>query len=274
MVSVARELIKCWAELQFAGGVVVVGTTSEQREGLRLLDGVHPRAGARYRVAIVEPAAPERKVPARMEAKTTTLVVAVLANDSDALRTRFVPGDQPQVTVDVTLEHPAGPRALSFVLGGRLTGNWMTRGPIAGEGHISVDGLPPAKRSGPQVRAQFRHPRIRAAVTVWVEDDRRGLWRVAVEVRARGSGILRPLAAAVAPWLAAAVRRQLRASMAGLPERVDSFNQDWRTQISQIGAAGVAQRWVDDFLSALPASVPEGERREAGSSKIRRPRQR
>lgn len=43
IASVVPELIKTWGELQFDDdGIVRVGTGHERREGLRVVEGVHP----------------------------------------------------------------------------------------------------------------------------------------------------------------------------------------------------------------------------------------
>jgi hypothetical protein len=59
-MSVVTDLVRCWNDLRFdRDGAVVVPRSHQRREGLRVLDGVHPDPGTRYRVVIVERVAPE-----------------------------------------------------------------------------------------------------------------------------------------------------------------------------------------------------------------------
>lgn len=92
---------------------------------------------------------------------------------------------QSQVHVDVSLEHPAAPQTLTYKMGGRSEGNWLTRGAVDGEGRLSIDGFPPPNRSGPQLRVDFRHSHMRGNATVRVRQPHGGRWDVAAEIRAR-----------------------------------------------------------------------------------------
>jgi hypothetical protein len=58
-VPVVTELIRCWGDLRFDDDGVVISRSNQRREGLRVLEGVHPNPGTRYRVVIVERIAPE-----------------------------------------------------------------------------------------------------------------------------------------------------------------------------------------------------------------------
>jgi hypothetical protein len=142
------------------------------------------------------------------------------------------------------------------VIDGRLEGNWWTRGAVTGESRLRVDRLPPERSTSPPLEANFRHRRAMGTVTVRVHASDRNRWRVAVEIHACGRGLVRPFAAISAPWLAGAVRRQLRASMAGLSHWVKTFNDEWRLRASSATQRGIAQQWLDDFVNSLPASVP------------------
>lgn len=249
IASVVPELIKGWDELQFDDGAVVAGAEQERREGLRIVEGVHPHVGTKYRIVMVGPVAPA--------SATETLWVELLAHNAESLRARFDTAEASRVTVDVDLNRPGAPRALTCKVGGRSEGNWLTRGTVTGEGRLSIDRFPPSSRSGPQLRAEFRHPHMRAMASMRIRQRHGDNWEVAVEIRAKGSGLVRPIAAVATPWIAGVLRRRLRASMATLPDGVRRFNNDWHVQITQAGARGVARRWLDEFLDAIPASVPD-----------------
>jgi hypothetical protein len=288
-MSVVMDLVRCWKHLRFdRDAAVVVPRSHQRREGLRVLEGVHPNPGTRYRVVIVERVAPEftdeerreltklgagaagrdqmtewarrrraaLEASGRMESKTTSLDAELLANDAETLTVRFVAASQRHVNIDVTVERPAAPRTVAIVVDGRLEGSWWARGAVAGTSRLSIDRLPPEGSSSPQLEADLRHRRAMGSATVRVRPGDGDTWGVSVDIRARGRGVVRPLAAITSPWLARAVRRQLRASMAGLPDRVRTFNDEWRLRDTPAAQRAIAQQWLDDFLDTLPASVP------------------
>jgi hypothetical protein len=287
-MSVASELVRCWGDLRFDDDGVVIASSNQRREGLRVLEGFHPHPGTRYRLVIVERVPPELtdeektelaklrgsraesdqliewarrrraelEASGRMEMKTISLDAEMLANDAETVSVRFVTASQPHVNIEVTVVNPAAPRAVTLVLNGRVEGNWWTGGAVTGESRLSVDRLPPERSASPQFEANFRHRRAMGTATVRVQTSNGNRWRVAVDIHACGRGLVRPFAAIASPWLARAVRRQLRASMAGLADWVKTFNDEWRLRVSPATQRGIAQQWLDDFANSLPASMP------------------
>jgi hypothetical protein len=59
VMPVVTELVGCWGDLRFDDDGAVISRSNQRREGLRVVEGVHPNPGTRYRVVIVERIAPE-----------------------------------------------------------------------------------------------------------------------------------------------------------------------------------------------------------------------
>jgi len=270
LLALAPELIHRWAELRFDDGAVVVDSPNERREGLRVLEGDHPKAGTVYRVVVSGSVAPELSAaeraglaklgPAgsdrdaasgRMETRTATFTVEVLANDAELLQVRVLSREKNQVDLDITVTRPQAPRTAAFALDGRLGGNWLNRGRVIGDGLLSIDHLPPRESGAPQLHAAFRHPKWRGAASVRADPTNDGRWRVVFDVRARGAGLLRPVVAIASPGLSRVVRRRFGMAMSELPHQVEEFNRRWQGDLAQHGARGLAQQAIDSFLHAV-----------------------
>ena len=295
VAAVLSELIECWRELRFEDGIVVLPRSRQRRAGLRLIEGHHPEPGARYQVVTVEPVAPalsdeeraqlarlgsargegqaaidewlrrrraELEASGRMQTKTTTVRAELLADDDEALRLRIVVVEQSDVNIDLVLDHPSDPRSLALSVNGRVRGKWLTRGPMEVSATVTREGLPPADSTDPQVKVDVRHRHALGGATLSVRPTGEGTWKVVAQLRGRASGLLRPLGAVATPSLARAARRRLRSFMAELPQRVEDLNRSLRVGLHPDGPRGIAERWLEEFLTSLPATMPPSGGRE------------
>jgi hypothetical protein len=289
VASVVSELVECWRELRFEDGIVVLKSSRQRRAGLRLIEGHHPEPGARYQVVIVEPVAPalsdderaqlarlgsargesqaaidewlrrrqaELQASGRMQTKTYTVRAQLLADDDEALRLRFVVIEQSGVNIDLVLDHPRDPRGLALSVNGRVSGKWLTRGPIGVSAIVAREGLPPADSTHPLMQVDVRHRHALGGATLSVRPTGEGTWKVVVQVRGRASGLLRPPVALATPWLARVAHRRLRSFMAELPQRVEDLNRSLHVELYPDGPRGVAERWLQELLSSLPTTLP------------------
>lgn len=213
IAEVVPLLVKRWQGLVFDDdGVALVD--GRRREGLALVDGEHPKAGARYEIVT----AGER--PGHY-------VAEVVADTQTELRVRIDrAGDVP---IDLTVAKPGSKIDATF--GGTLDGGW----PLAG----SVQGSATVDLATPQVVATIRHDRVLADLQAWVRPD----WKIDVEADVRGKGLLRPL---IAPLLWIRGKRTLTQA---LQRRADDIKALADRLGSPLDPKAVADKIADGFLS-------------------------
>jgi hypothetical protein len=211
IAEVVPLLVKRWQELVFDDdGVVLVD--GRRREGLALVDGEHPKAGARYEIVT----AGER--PGHY-------VAEVVGDTPTELHVRIErAGDVP---IDLTVAKPGSKIDATF--GGTLDGGWPLAGSVQGTATVAAH----------QMVASIKHDRVHADVTAWVRPG----WKIDVEADVRGKGLLRPL---IAPVLWISGKRTLTQA---LQRRADDIKALADRLGSPLDPKAVADKIADDFLS-------------------------
>jgi hypothetical protein len=192
-----------------------------------------------------------------METVFTTTLVELLADDRHHIRLRVQDLGARQVE-EIELHRPDRPERITVDVAGRVEGTWLTRGSITAHISVALAQLPPAEGSAPQFVAEVKHRRAqgKAEASIRAADGRS--WTIAVDVRARGRGLTRPIVAVLAPLAGRYARHQLDALIAQLPEWVDEFN---RVLHEDFGAAPdpeqLADMMLNEFLDDVAEYVPQ-----------------
>ena len=289
LVAALPALARRWRGLRFEQGVYVHAADGRRREGLRVERGSHPLVGTSYRLVLRSEQPPEpteealaelaklksRGVDRRMAVKNwhrrrreaakaagqtevvfTTTLVELLADDRHRIRLRVQDLGSRHVE-EFELHRPDQLECISVDVTGRIEGSWLTRGPITAHMSVALDQLPPAEGSGPQLVVQVLHRRAqgRAEATIRAADG--GSWIIAVDIRAMGRGLTRPIVALLAPLAQPYARRQLDALIAQAPGLVDEFNRDLHEEFGPApDPEQMAGKMFDEFLDSVAEQVP------------------
>ena len=181
-------------------GVLV--TAGGPRSGLRLIAGIHPRRGAKYRATVTGPdAAPGGDSPA------TTFEAELQADDNRRFALRCEAADD-QTEFMVEVIDPRQPTAL------RCAGSAqsLTQGWWGGRSTWQADlTLPIEVSHGHRIpaAATVDHRRFRAQADVRVKAGTPGDLVFVLTIHARGRGILRLLSALVGPFARRPMQRAL-----------------------------------------------------------------
>jgi hypothetical protein len=270
-------LLAGWRALAFTGGGVVHPVTRTTHEGLRLVEGVHPYPGARYRLKVREETAPEptahelavaerlgstdpqavaewergRLAAARASGQmiVTWHTVDIGLGTDDAQRTTFsVHHDVTDIRGRIDLTTPSLPGPIDIALD---VPDWAGKTAFL-RGIVEV--LLRLDASGPLPRlvAGLSHPRGRAHAEVAVTAAASARWRVTADVDVRGAGWMRPLVAALGPFIRRPLQRELDAILDGLPEHFAALAAQYP---SPPDPHTLAERLLADMISAVPVKL-------------------
>jgi hypothetical protein len=260
-VAALPELLAGWRALTFAGDGVVHPVTKVVHQGFRLVDGTHPYPGARYRLITREETAPEPTAHDLAVAERLGSTDARAAAEWERGRLAAARASGHMVvtwhTFDIRLGTD-GPQRTTFTVHHDVTDTRaridLTTPSLPGPIDIALDVpdwagttaflrgtvqvLLRVDASGPLPRmvAFVSHPRGRAHAEVDVTAAPGGRWVVKADVDARGSGWMRPLVGAMAPFARRPLKhglddmlRELSAHVADLAERYPSPPPDPHT---------------------------------------------
>jgi hypothetical protein len=202
LVGAIPTFLARWRQLDI-DGAGAVDASGPRRAGLRIEHGRHPYSGARYQVVPAEPGL----------APAPPMIVELVADDAGrvALRATYDGG-----AIDAEVRRPAAPEAARVRFETPVTGNWL----VAGTTHVEVH-ADLADASAPSLAGELTHPHLRGWMTARVGNADNGPWEVEVVVRARGRGLVRPLAAVVALIAHGAGQRALRTTVEQLAATIE-----------------------------------------------------
>jgi hypothetical protein len=250
VVDAVEALRTEWAGLHFAtGGVLVNPISGDPVPELRLVEGRHRSAGARYEVVTTTPAID----PAAEPTRTTTHVT--LRRD-DARRLDVTVSDLAQhMSVDVDVVHGRLPRidlhgwvdGTAVLKAGAAPGclSWLAGG--QGRGGATID-LPvlEASRRGTLVTAKGRYNRFRADATADLHPSPRS-WDVDATARLRGKGLGRLALLFLGTRIQQSVDSSLAAFWTGTVASLDDVARD----LPKIRAAVTGEGGIDAVVHRL-----------------------
>jgi hypothetical protein len=228
-------LLAQWRALPFSDGVVRHPVTGVAHEGLRVVDGEHPYPGVVYRLVVRE--------------EETWHTFTVTIGTDDARRTTFAvhePETDTRVRVDLT--DPARPGPIDVAA--EVTDFGGTSSFLRGIVEIL---LRAELGSGvPHLVATIRHRRAKAHAELVFAVRPGGRWSVIADVDARGTGWVRPLVGAVAPFLKPTARRGLAELLDDLPPAFDRMSR----YPSPSDPHALATQIMLDLLTGIPVHLP------------------
>jgi hypothetical protein len=222
--------------LSFVDDGVVHPATGAVHAGWRDLTGTHPAAGTRYAIVTVD------------QAGVRELVAAELVDDDRRRWRARLAGEHGRA--DVTVDAPDHPRRGDVECAVATTVGGYFGGPISAEATVDLadggEGVP----ARPLV-VRIEHRRVRGTVDVRLSPGER--WDVAVTVRVRGRGLLRPMVALAGPLASSRVQRELHAQLARSVERIEAHNARLASTSPESMARDLLCRLVDETVVDLPS---------------------
>jgi hypothetical protein len=228
-VATAAAFLDQVRALSFVDGGVVHPATGAIHEGWRDLTGTHPRVGTRYGIVTVD------------QAGVRELVAAELVDDDRRRWRARLAGEHGQG--EVAVEDPDRPRRADVACTMATTGGGYFGGPASAEATIDLAGGGDAVPTRPLV-VRIEHRRVRATVDVRVSAA--ATWHVAVTVRVRGRGLLRPMVALAGPLASSRAERELHAQLATTVEQIEAQSARLARMSPESMARELVCRLVDE----------------------------
>jgi hypothetical protein len=238
LMQVLAELPKHWRALPFERGCYR-HEDGRLREGLRVEHGRHPHPDAGYRLVTrrenaLHPSGPAAGSPAVFP----PIFVELLADDADRIRIRLEGPDRDEVA-EIEVDHPQRPARLWAEGSVPVSGSWLVRGRVSARIELDLDGLPPARSSGPQLTAQAKHRRARGTAKVRVEQAGGDTWNLTVDLAVAGRGITRPVVAVLGLFRRIAAR-EFHKLVAETSRSIGELNRELH---SRLGPGQDAELW-------------------------------
>lgn len=263
LVRLVPALLSECRDIRFEAGVCV-DRQGVRREGLRVVEGVHPIPGCRYSLAVSVPAPPAltdeeraelRKVfrhsgsgrAARAAAqedyhrraqellsshpKTTQVkrYETTLQRDEPGRFEIRVLDQSSGVVAEIAILGPAGQPKVRVDANGSFTGKWPRRGQFRASGGCDLSRIPAKHSLGSQIEGSFDHRHLRGDGHVHI-GSRGDSWEVRIRMRIGGKGLLlRPATTALAYIAGGRARRAFRQSVEIGPD----ITAELRSQLAQ-----------------------------------------
>lgn len=270
----------------------VILPDGDRREGLRLVEGAHPRAGARYELVVdverepdlteadhLELGALAQEASDVAEAQAAWFAerrdrlateggmvvdqrrstVHLVTDDRDRSEVEVTVDGPPVVTTVLALDRPDTPGPLTFTVTTTPAKGCLVGGPVVVEGSVELADGARWRRRPHRLRVEVRHRRAQASLRVDVTDVGAGRWDLRVKVRAVGRGVVRPVVAVASLVGRGVVRRGFAEAMAELPDGFSAAARELRAEVGpDADPDAVAAELLRETLALITETVEDG----------------
>jgi hypothetical protein len=249
IIAVIPEVLRAWRAMTF-DAEHVVETETGPREGLRVVAGVHPRPGVRYRVV----ARPDSSDDA-----PAVHVFDVLEDDRERVRLSFASSSRFTGTVELT--YPARPQRFAAEIATPTVGGCLVGGPATVVADIDLGALAAGHGDQDEIEVRVRHRRVQGRAEVRVNTKRDGSSHIEIKVKAGGRGVLRPVIALASLLVNRRFKQQLREGAAKTAMEIEQMAAAARREFGPDPdpadvATKVLAAFMDDVAERAPARLP------------------